>query len=73
MAPRPTKGKNFMLEQLYEVENVSEELRHTDEYIGLTVNQILKRISIAKKATDQSEPQHAVEDDERPYRPWTAF
>ena len=72
MAPRPTKGKNFMLEQLYEIEDVSEELRHTDEYISLTVNQILKRISIAKKTMEQSKPQDAVED-ERPYRPWTAF
>ena len=72
MAPRNTKGKNFMLEQLYEAENVPEDLRHTDDFINLSVNQILKRIDIAKKAAKPPAVKEE-EDDDRPYRPWTAF
>jgi hypothetical protein len=69
MAPRNTKGKEFMLQQLYEAENVPESEKGSDEFTGLTINQILKRIDKSKNAPAAA----PVEDDEGQYRPWSAY
>ena len=67
MAPRRTKGLAYVLKELYELENVPEEERDTDEYVNLTMTAILKRIEKAKKKVDPP-----VEE-EGPYRAWSAF
>lgn len=70
MAPRNTKGKEFMLQQLYEVENVPDDLRGTDEFTNLSINKILKRIEATKKTPSPAPP---TESDDGHYRAWSAF
>lgn len=72
MAPRPTKGKAFMLSQLYEAEGVPEENRGTSEYVSLTVNNILKRIE-ASRCVPKPSIVEASSDDERGYCAWRGF
>lgn len=68
MAPRKTKGLAYVLKELYEIENVPEEERDTDEYVNLTMTAILKRIEAAKKKVAP-----LPVEEEGPYRAWSAF
>jgi hypothetical protein len=68
MAPRKTKGLAYVLKELYELENVPEEERDTDEYVKLTMTAILKRIEKAKKKDAPVEVE-----EEGQYRAWSAF
>jgi len=68
MAPRKTKGLAYVLKELYELENVPEEERDTDEYVNLTMTAILKRIEAAKKKVTP-----LPVEEEGPYRAWSSF
>jgi hypothetical protein len=73
MAPRPTKGKAYMLTQLYEAENVPEDDRDTDEYTKLTINQILKRVDRARLKPAAEAKVEDEDEDDSVYRAWSAY